>query len=152
MDDVYWMKQALQLAQKSFDLGEVPVGAVIVNPEGELIGSGYNYKEKANNPLGHAELMAISEASQKLKNWRLNGCSLYVTLEPCIMCAGAILQSRIKKVIFGTDDLKTGAVQSLYQVLTDPRLNHRCEVVSGFLKEECAQMLSRFFQELRDKK
>lgn len=147
-DDIYWMNIALELAQEAKKKGEVPVGAVIVGPEG-LLAKSLNSRENLLTPLGHAELQALHEASQTRKSWRLNDCTLYVTLEPCIMCAGAIQQSRLARVVYGAKDPKAGAVDSLYSVLTDSRLNHQCEVTAGVLEKECSEILSHFFQNKR---
>ncbi|MGI6394612.1 MAG: tRNA adenosine(34) deaminase TadA [bacterium] len=144
-----YMKQALELAEIAGKMGEVPVGALVVF-ENRVIGKGYNRRESTNSPLSHAEVEAILEASSNLGSWRLEECELYVTLEPCIMCSGAILQSRIKKVVFGPRDPKAGAVRSLYNLLEDNRLNHRVEVVEGVLAQECSLLLSSFFQKIRE--
>lgn len=142
------MKLALALAHKAQMQGEVPVGAVVVGPDG-LVASAYNLRESLQTSLGHAEVLAIHKASKKLKNWRLEDCTLYVTLEPCLMCAGVIQQSRIKRVVFGAPDEKAGVVQSLYSVLQDHRFNHTCEVRGGLLAEECASILTEFFSKKR---
>jgi tRNA(adenine34) deaminase len=149
--DLELMRQALVLADEAAKLGEVPVGALIVK-EGIIVGQGMNRREIDCDPLAHAEMHAISEASKKLGAWRLSGCTLYVTLEPCIMCAGAIVQSRISRLVYATDDAKAGAVKSLYELLNDSRLNHRVEVLSGVLQEEAEKQLKVFFKELRSKK
>jgi tRNA(adenine34) deaminase len=122
------MAYCLRLAQEAARRDEVPVGAVVVGPEGQLLAQAWNQREGLRSPLGHAEMLAIQRASLKLGAWRLSGCTLYVTLEPCVMCAGAIVQARLDRVVYGTPDPKGGAVESLYQVLQDRRLNHRCEV------------------------
>lgn len=147
----YWMNEALRLAQKAESKDEVPVGALIVKND-EIISQAYNLRESLNTPLGHAELIAIHRASQKLQSWRLLGCTLYVTLEPCLMCAGTLIQSRVPRVVFGASDPKGGAVKSLYQVGQDTRLNHRFEIVSGVLENECAKLLKDFFQKKRREK
>ncbi len=144
------MKQALELAQEAGLQGEVPVGAVVVF-ENRVIGKGYNRRESTNSPLSHAEIEAILEASENIGSWRLEDCELYVTLEPCIMCSGAILQSRIKRVVFGPRDPKAGAVRSLYNLLEDKRLNHRVEVVEGVLSDECSSILTGFFKDIRSR-
>lgn len=151
LDDV-WMRLALRQAELAAAEGEVPVGAVVVQTG--LDGSASivecrNHREASRSPLGHAEINAISEAASKLGRWRLTGCTLYVTLEPCVMCAGAIVQSRLDRVVYGAADAKAGAVQSLYQILSDPRLNHRPEVRAGVLAKECGEVLSQFFKERR---
>jgi tRNA(adenine34) deaminase len=148
--DQKWMQYCLELATQAGLRGEVPIGAVVVQGD-EIIGEGANHREVDQTPLGHAEIMAISQASQKLKSWRLLNSTLYVTLEPCPMCAGAILQARIPRVVYGARDLKAGSVHSLYELLTDSRLNHRCEVVSGILEKETSEQLKGFFKALRQK-
>ena len=146
-----FMRQALELAHEASLQGEVPVGALLV-ANGEIVGRGYNRREQDTDPLGHAELMAIQQACQKLGSWRIPRSTLYVTLEPCPMCSGAIVQSRIERVVFGCRDPKAGAVRSLYALLEDPRLPHRCQVIEGILEEECRTMLTQFFKELRSKR
>lgn len=150
-DDYYWMKKALELAQKAYNKNEVPVGCLIVE-NNKILSSAYNLKEDLQTPLGHAEVMAIHKASKKKKSWRLENCTLYVTLEPCPMCAGVILQSRVKKIVFATQDLKSGAVKSLYHLLSDSRLNHQVEIVSGVLQLEASDLLKSFFKKLRTTK
>lgn len=146
-----FMKEAIALAQQAEQIDEIPIGAVVVK-EGQVIGRGYNRREIDKSSLGHAELMAISEASLYLDAWRLEGCHLYVTLEPCPMCAGAIVQSRIEKLIYATEDPKSGYAGSLYNILQDVRLNHQTEIISGVYKEECQALLKNFFRKLRGKK
>ena len=142
------MDLALAEAKKAFEIGEVPIGAVVVRGD-EVIALAHNHRETAKNPLGHAELLAIDEACKKLGGWRLIGCTMYVTLEPCLMCAGAIINSRIERLVYATRDPKAGAVDSLYDVLRDSRLNHQVEVIEGVLAEESSRLLKQFFQELR---
>lgn len=149
-DDNY-MRRALQLAEHAGSLGEVPVGAVVVF-ENQIISEGYNLREKRPSALAHAEIEALSQATEKLGRWRLTGCTLYVTLEPCVMCAGALVQARVDRVVYGAQDPKAGAVESLYQVLSDSRLNHRPAVTGGVLAQECGEILSEFFRERRNKK
>lgn len=149
--DQYWMKKALSLAQKAFDKNEVPVGCLIVE-DNKVISSSYNLKEKLQTPLGHAEVMTVHKAAKKKKSWRLENCTLYVTLEPCPMCAGIILQSRIKKIVYAAKDPKAGAVNSLFQLLNDTRLNHQVEIVSDVLESESSKMLKLFFKNLRNEK
>ena len=144
------MRQALELAQTAAKLGEVPVGAVVLDEVGEVIGVGFNDRETSHNPLGHAEVVALSAAAAVKNSWRLDGCTLVVTLEPCTMCAGAAVQSRIARIVFGAFDEKAGAVGSLWDVVRDRRLPHRPEVVSGILAKECAQILSDFFISARN--
>jgi tRNA(adenine34) deaminase len=148
LEDEKWMREALMAARLAIPAGDVPIGAVVVS-EGREISRGYNRKEETHDPLGHAEIFALREAAQKLGRWRLSGCTLYVTLEPCVMCAGAIVHSRVDRVVYATPDPKTGAVDSLYKVLADERLNHAPEVVCGVLQEEASQMLKDFFKSLR---
>jgi tRNA(adenine34) deaminase len=142
-DDVF-MRQALGLAREAFELDEVPVGAVIVH-EGRVIAAAHNRCEQLRDATAHAEMMAITQAAESVGDWRLENCVLYATLEPCIMCAGAILQSRISRVVFGAMDPKGGAVGSMFNLLDDSRLNHRCDVVSGVRADECGAMLTEFF-------
>lgn len=146
-----YMKEAIALAQQAEKINEIPIGAVVVK-EGQVIGRGYNRREIDKSPLGHAEIMAITEASQYLDAWRLEGCHLYVTLEPCPMCAGAIVQSRIELLIYGTEDPKSGYAGSLHNTLQDGRLNHQTEIISGVYKEECQTLLRDFFRKLRERK
>lgn len=146
--DTSYMARALELAKKAADLGEVPVGAVIVLGD-KIIGEGWNLRETSRNAMEHAELMAIKEASIKTNAWRLNDTRLYVTLEPCLMCAGAIYQARVGEVIFGALDPKAGACGSLYNIHEDARLNHRFLVRHGLLAEECGEILRDFFRRRR---
>ncbi|MFZ5446077.1 MAG: tRNA adenosine(34) deaminase TadA [Myxococcota bacterium] len=146
--DVGFMKQALELANEAARLGEVPVGAVAVK-EGQIIGRGYNRREIDRDPFSHAELTAMKEAALAIGAWRLSGVTIYVTLEPCAMCAGALVQSRVSRLVFGTMDPKAGAVGSLYNLAQDPRFNHRVDVTSGVLSEACSQALKSFFAGLR---
>lgn len=148
MDQVKWMREALTEARQAASLGEVPVGAVVVCA-GEIIGRGYNRREIDGDPLAHAEILAIRQAAEVVGNWRLTGCGLYVTLEPCAMCAGALVNSRVERLIFGTRDPKAGYCGSLGNLVADPRLNHRLEVTEGVLSEECAEEIRRFFSKLR---
>ena len=150
MTDEEYMREALLLAKKAFEMGEVPVGAVAVW-EGKIVGRGMNRRETDKNALRHAEIMAIDEACKNLGGWRLWKCDLYVTLEPCPMCAGAIINSRIKRVVYGAPDPKAGSCGSLANLLDMP-YNHRPEVESGVLEEECSALLSDFFAKLRDKR
>ncbi|HUG18929.1 MAG TPA: tRNA adenosine(34) deaminase TadA [Planctomycetaceae bacterium] len=142
------MHRALLQAQLAFDQNEVPVGAVIVY-ENRIIGEGYNQRETLNDPTAHAEMIAITQAAESLGSWRLLDCTLYVTLEPCPMCAGAIVQARIPTVIYGTTDPKGGACHTLYQITEDDRLNHRCTVLGGVLKDESQSLLREFFARQR---
>lgn len=151
LTDQQYMELALKEAEKARNLGEVPIGAIIVH-EGKVISSAYNLRETTQNAVTHAELMAIQQACVKLDSWRLENTTLYVTLEPCPMCAGAILQSRIPRVVYGARDLKAGCVHSLHSLLTDSRMNHVCEVTEGVLADECGSILTTFFKELRARK
>jgi tRNA(adenine34) deaminase len=142
------MDSALAEAQKAAAAGEVPVGAVVVL-QGEVIGRGFNHPITAHDPTAHAEIIAMREAAERLKNYRLSGATVYCTLEPCMMCAGAMVHARIARLVFGTPDPKAGSAGSIYNVLTDPRLNHRVEVVSGIREDECAALLRDFFASRR---
>ncbi len=143
-----FMKEALKEAKKAYDKLEVPVGVVIVN-NGEIIARAHNVKEEKQDTTRHAEIIAIQKASKKLNNWRLTNCEMYVTLEPCSMCAGALIQSRIKKVYIGTMDPKTGACGSVLNLLEDFTFNHKVEIETGILQKECEELLKNFFKELR---
>jgi tRNA(adenine34) deaminase len=151
------MHLALREAETAAAEGEVPIGAVVVQEDpdsdaGRIIGAAHNQREQLRDPTAHAEMIAITQAAQALGNWRLDNCTLYVTLEPCPMCAGAIVLARLPRVVYGASDPKAGAVASLYQLLSDPRLNHRAEVMAGVLAEPCGQILARFFQQRREVK
>ena len=146
-----YMRVAIKEAHQAQLLGEVPIGAVIVH-NGQIIASGHNMRERFQDVTYHAEMLAIMEACTALNSWRLEDCDLYVTLEPCIMCSGAIVNARIKNVYYGARDPKAGAVDSLYHLLGDQRLNHQVHVESGILGEECSQMLKDFFRTVRKKK
>jgi tRNA(adenine34) deaminase len=145
-----WMAHALREAEQASEEGEVPVGAVIVH-NGMVIGRGHNRTEGLKDATAHAEILAIGSASEALGDWRLEDCTLYVTLEPCPMCAGAIVQARIPRLVYATADPKAGACETLYQITTDARLNHRVELVTGVMKTEASDLLKRFFQRLREK-
>jgi tRNA(adenine34) deaminase len=149
-EDQKWMRRALERAAEAALQGEIPVGAVIVS-DGEIIAEAANLKESNGDPLGHAEILAIRKAAEKLGRWRLSGCTLYVTLEPCTMCSGAIIHARLDRVVYAATDPKAGAVRSLYQILSDPRLNHTPEITSGVLEEEAAAQLKTFFRQLRSR-
>jgi tRNA(adenine34) deaminase len=144
----HFMRIALEEAEQALREDEVPIGAVIVY-ENRVIARAHNQREQLRDPTAHAEMIAITQAAESRQSWRLEGCTLYVTLEPCPMCAGAIVQARLPVVVYGATDPKAGAVHSLYRLLDDSRLNHRAEVIAGVLAERCGQMLSRFFQEQR---
>jgi len=140
------MQQALALANQAATFNDVPVGALVVNDKGEIIGVGENLREKNNDPTAHAEIVAIKEAAQKIDNWRLDDLTMVVTLEPCAMCAGAIVQTRMKRLVFGAFDEKAGAVGSVWDVVRDTRALTKIEVISGVLEKECAQVLTKFFK------
>ena len=146
MDYQNLMQQALALANQAATFNDVPVGALIVNDQGEIIGVGENLREKNNDPTAHAEIVAIKNAAQKIGNWRLDDLTMVVTLEPCAMCAGAIVQTRMKRLVFGAFDEKAGAVGSVWDVVRDTRALTKIEVISGVLEKECAQVLTKFFK------
>lgn len=148
-NDRKFMLLAIEEAQIAGSNGEVPVGAVITDRNNNIISSGRNLRETIQDPTAHAEIIAIRKASEKLKSWRIEGATLYVTLEPCAMCIGAIVLARISRLVFGTRDPKAGAVYSLYNIGTDSRLNHNVEVIEGVLEVECSSLLREFFSELR---
>ena len=149
MVDEHFMQMALQQAQLARDADEVPVGAIVVTADQRVIAAAHNQRETLHDPTAHAEMIAITQAAQAFQDWRLDGCTLYATLEPCPMCAGAILQARIARVVFGATDPKAGAVHSLFRLLNDARLNHRCEVSGGILQEACGNILTDFFKAQR---
>ncbi|UTR12413.1 tRNA adenosine(34) deaminase TadA [Evansella sp. LMS18] len=150
-DDEKYMETALKEARKAGDLGEVPIGAVIVK-DGRIIASGHNLREAGQSATAHAELLAIEKACEAVGSWRLEECTLYVTLEPCPMCAGAIIQARLPRVVYGAADPKAGCCGTLMNLLDEPRFNHRAVVSSGVLKEDCAFLLTDFFRKLREQK
>ncbi len=147
-EDHHFIRQALEEAKAAAECGEIPVGAVVVH-HGEIVGRGRNRREATQDPIAHAEVLALQEASHHLKSWRLEDCTLYVTLEPCIMCAGAILQARVGRIVYGCKDPKGGAVASLYRLCADRRLNHQPEVTGEVLESDCARILTEFFNGLR---
>lgn len=149
--DAEYMQLAIEQAKIAESYDEVPIGAVVVY-EGEVIARGYNRRELDEDPAGHAEFIALKKASEKLGHWRLSGCTVYVTLEPCLMCAGLMYQSRIDRCVYGARDPKAGALGTLYQINADERLNHRFEVTAGVLEDECAGLLSGFFAKLRTRR
>lgn len=151
MSDELYMREALREAELAAARGEVPVGAVAVH-EGRVVARGHNLRETARDPSAHAELIAMRAAAAYLSSWRLVGVTLYVTLEPCPMCAGAIVNARVPRVVYGADDPKAGAVRTLYRLLEDSRLNHRPEVAAGVLADECAAQLREFFSAIRKKR
>jgi len=150
MDHEFYMRKALKLAQEAFAAGEVPVGCIITDADGNIIGRGRNRREELKKATGHAEIDAINEACESLGNWRLSGCSLYVTLEPCPMCAGAIINARIDKVFYGAKDSVTGSCGSVINLFME-NYGHEPEIVGGVLKDECAFLIENFFKGLRNK-
>jgi tRNA(adenine34) deaminase len=149
-DHVYWMKQALQQAEKAFKLKEIPVGAIIIK-DGQIIGKGYNQKEQLNDPTAHAEIIAITAAANTLEDWRLNECTLYVTKEPCSMCSGAIVNARLKMVVFGCYDDEEGCCGSLYQLCGDPRFKTKVAVKGGIMEMQSLSIINDFFANQRNK-
>lgn len=143
------MRRALLIAEEALKSGDVPVGAVVLDTFGEVLGQGRNQREEENDPSAHAEIVALRQAAKAKGSWRLDGLTIVVTLEPCAMCAGAIAQARVKTVVFGAWDEKAGAVGSVWDVLRDPRAPHQVEVVSGVMEVECAEILRKFFEDLR---
>jgi len=150
-NDSYFMGAALGEAQSALQEGEVPVGAVIVH-QNRIIARAHNQRERLNDPTAHAEMIALTQAAAFLESWRLDGCTMYVTLEPCPMCAGALVLARIDRLVYGPADPKSGGCKSLYQIASDERLNHRVEIVSGFMIEPCRQILQDFFAQRRAQK
>ena len=142
------MKLAIEQARIAGENGDVPIGAVIVH-NGRIIGKAYNQREQLQDPTAHAEIIALTQAAAALENWHLNGCTMYVTLEPCCMCAGALVLARMERLVYGCDDPKAGACKSLYNIVRDERLNHRLEVTCGVLAEQCGQLLQEFFAHRR---
>jgi tRNA(adenine34) deaminase len=151
VEHAVYMREALDEAAKAYALGEVPVGAVVVL-DGKIIGRAHNLREILKDSSAHAELLALREAAGRLGDWRLNGAAVYSTLEPCAMCAGALVQFRVKTLVYGAADPKAGAVDSVIDVVRQPRFNHQVEVVAGVLEEDCRLIMQRFFRELREKK
>jgi tRNA(adenine34) deaminase len=150
-DDERYMGVAIESAKVAEENGDVPIGAVIVR-DGQIIGRAYNQREQLQDPTAHAEIIALTQAAAALENWHLNGCTMYVTLEPCPMCAGALVLSRMDRLVYGCDDPKTGACGSLYNIVADGRLNHQLEVTAGVLEKECGQQLQEFFKKRRNEK
>jgi tRNA(adenine34) deaminase len=146
--DEHYMKLALEQARQAVEADEVPVGAVIVHGQ-RTVAMAHNQREQLNDSTAHAEMIAITQAAESIGNWRLENCTIYVTLEPCLMCAGAILQARLGRLVYGAADPKAGAVESLFQTMADSRLNHQVETTSGVLAQACGEILSRFFQAQR---
>ncbi|GAB4186389.1 MAG: tRNA adenosine(34) deaminase TadA [Calditrichia bacterium] len=151
LSDEHWMKAALREAEKAYQLGEVPIGAVVVY-KNQIVGKGHNLTEKLQDPTAHAEMIAITAAANAIGSRRLNECMLYTTLEPCPMCAGALVLSRISRLVYGTSDPKAGAARTLYSICDDPRLNHQMIVTDGVMAEQSSMLLTSFFRELRRKK
>ena len=149
ISDELWMEEALRVAQRALDAGEVPVGAVVVHA-GKIVGRGWNRNLTDVDPTAHAEILALREAGARVGNHRLGDCELFATIEPCAMCAGAMLHARLKRLIYGADDPKAGAVHSVLQVLNHPQLNHQMEVSKGVLAQRCADLLQSFFRKRRD--
>ncbi len=145
MDDSHYMRLALVEARKAFNLGEVPIGAVLVI-DGQVVASAHNMREQWQDATAHAEVIAIREACRSLKRWRLTGATLYVTIEPCPMCAGALVMSRVDRLVYGSPDYKAGAVESLFNVVANPALNHRLTVTAGVLADECSGIMKEFFR------
>jgi tRNA(adenine34) deaminase len=143
------MRAAIREAAKAADSGEVPVGAVVVGPSGEILSRAHNRPIRENDPTAHAEILALRKAARKIANYRLEGCRLVVTIEPCPMCAGAAVHARVSEIVYGADDPKGGGVRSLYRIASDPRLNHRMFVVSGVLADECSALVKEFFRSRR---
>jgi len=148
LQDVQYMRKAIEQAGIAEENGDVPIGAVIVYKD-QIIGKAYNQREQLKDPTAHAEIIALTQAAAFIESWRLNGCTIYVTLEPCPMCAGALVLARIDRLVYGCDDPKAGAVKSLYNIVTDGRLNHRLEVTAGVLANECSEQLQKFFAKRR---
>lgn len=147
-EDQLYMKVAIEQAQIAEENGDVPIGAVVVY-QNQIIGRAYNQREQLQDPTAHAEIIALTQAAAFIESWRLHGCTMYVTLEPCTMCAGALVLARIDRLVYGCDDPKTGAVKSLYNIVTDERLNHIINVTPGVLAEECSGLLQHFFRRRR---
>ena len=148
-DDAHFMREALVEAAKARQAGEVPVGAVVVDKEGSIIGRGHNCVVAGHDPSGHAEIIALKNASQNLKNYRLDNCTIYVTLEPCPMCSGAIIGARLARLVYGAKDQKAGAAESVFKLFDEKRVNHHTDVTAGVLEEDCLRILQSFFVELR---
>ena len=152
LDDDYYMDLALAEAKKAYDKAEVPIGAVLVDDNGEVVATGHNMRETWHDATAHAELIAIQEACRKLQRWRLSGLTLYVTIEPCPMCAGAIVMSRVDRVVYGSTDAKAGACESVFNIPGNATLNHRPLITAGVKQQECAAIMKAFFKERRAKR
>lgn len=151
IDDTKYMQLALAEARKAAELGEIPIGAVLVELiSGEVVAAAHNMRETWNDATAHAEIIVIRKACARLKRWRLSGCGLYVTVEPCPMCSGAIVNSRVDRVVYGCPDSKAGGAESIFNIITNPNLNHNAEVVSGVCEEECAEVMKNFFKRRRE--
>ena len=151
LDDVAFMKEALKEAQEAFQAGEVPIGAVLVDAAGTVVARAHNMRETWHDGTAHAEIIALREAARKLGRWRLSGLTLYVTIEPCPMCAGALVMSRVDRVVYGATDAKAGACESLFNIVRHPALNHQLEMRAGVLEDECRAIMKRFFRQRRKK-
>ena len=152
LEDSRYMRMALEEAQKAYALGEIPIGAVIVDGEGNVVSRGHNMRETWQDATAHAEMVAIREACRRLGHWRLSGHTLYATIEPCPMCAGALVMCRMGRLVYGSADARAGAAESLFNIVGSPSLNHRMEATAGVLQEECAGIMKRFFAERRKKR
>lgn len=150
-NDELYMNEAIKEAYKALEIDEVPIGAVIVNDNGKIIGCGFNKRNSEKNPLCHAEILAINEAAKVIGDWRIEGCTMYVTIEPCPMCAGAIVQARIPRVVFGARNKKAGCCGSVLNILQQDGLNHKAEITEGVLGEKCSALMSEFFKRFRKK-
>ena len=151
LDDVAFMKEALKEAQEAFQAGEVPIGAVLVDADGTIVARAHNMRETWHDGTAHAEIIALQEAARKLGRWRLSGLTLYVTIEPCPMCAGALVMSRVDRVVYGATDAKAGACESLFNIVRHPALNHQLEMRAGVMEDECRAIMKRFFGQRRKK-
>ena len=151
LDDVAFMKEALKEAQEAFQAGEVPIGAVLVAADGTVVARAHNMRETWHDGTAHAEIIALQKAARKLGRWRLSGLTLYVTIEPCPMCAGALVMSRVDRVVYGATDAKAGACESLFNIVRHPALNHQLEMRAGILEDECRAIMKRFFRQRRKK-
>lgn len=151
LDDVTFMKEALKEAQEAFQAGEVPIGAVLVAADGTVVARAHNMRETWHDGTAHAEIIALQKAARKLGRWRLSGLTLYVTIEPCPMCAGALVMSRVDRVVYGATDAKAGACESLFNIVRHPALNHQLEMRAGILEDECRAIMKRFFRQRRKK-
>lgn len=149
MSDLLWMKEAFNLALIAQEQGEVPIGAILIDDQNQVLGRGWNQMLQKHDPSGHAEIIALREAGQHAQNYRLQNTTLYVTLEPCCMCAGALIQARIKRLVFATRDFKAGAAGSIFNLFQHPSLNHQIQIDEGFMQAECANLLSNFFKAKR---